>query len=95
MNDINAIFFLDLRPRQPDLKRKEICMTFQELNMSCTIVVKKVFNFTLGLLYMQPGNTPLYVRNRAAHTDFGMGGNRTFLAKGGGPKVTEECGKAI
>ena len=70
----DALGVLDCRPRQADLKKKEICKIFRELNLSITIEVNvKVVNFldiTMDLSkgiykpYMKPGNTPLYVNKK-------------------------------
>ena len=73
----DALGVLDCRPRQAELKKKEICRIFKELNLSITIEVNvKVVNFldiTLDLSkgiykpYMKPGNTPLYINKGSNH----------------------------
>ena len=73
----DALGVLDCRPRQAELKKKEICRIFKEINLSITIEVNvKVVNFldiTLDLSkgiykpYMKPGNTPLYINKGSNH----------------------------
>ena len=71
----DALGVLDCRPRQAELKKKEICRKFKDLNLSITIEVNvKVVNFldlTLDISAgtykpnMKPGNIPLYINRKS------------------------------
>ena len=73
----DALIACQLRPRQVELKKKEICRIFKEHNLSITIEANlKVVNFldvTLDLNtetykpYMKPNNRILYINKQSNH----------------------------
>ena len=73
----DALIACQLRPRQVELKKKEICRIFREHNLSITIEANlKVVNFldvTLDLNtetykpYMKPNNRILYINKQSNH----------------------------
>ena len=73
----DALIACSLRPRQTELKKKEICRIFRENNLKITIEANlKTVNFldvTLDLNtgiykpYMKPNNTILYINKDSNH----------------------------